>query len=204
MSLFGVELDDIFKSRPDRGIMFRDNDLFLDAGRMLPAPETRGKLTKVFVRGDRLVQVFGRGAAAVRRRPRQLHLVPRRHDPVREAHDVGCRSEAHRHGSARSVRLLFGAIQRTARRRATRRTRPITRSGPTCRTYDDLGHKRPNPGRTWPNLRERSAIARWPCSRAKLRRVLSVVGPERGIGAVRQQQRHHVVPAAAPHSMSAV
>jgi hypothetical protein len=64
MSLFGVELDDILKSRPDRGIVFRDNDLFLDVGRMLPAPATRGKLTKAFVRGDRLVQVFGRGAAA--------------------------------------------------------------------------------------------------------------------------------------------
>lgn len=64
MSLFGVELDEIVKSRPDRGITFRDNDLFLDPSRMLPPPETRGKLTKVFVRGDRLVQVFGRGAAA--------------------------------------------------------------------------------------------------------------------------------------------
>ena len=62
MSLFGVELDDILKGRPERGITFRDNDLFLDAGRMLPAPETRGKLTRAFVRGDRLVQVFGRGA----------------------------------------------------------------------------------------------------------------------------------------------
>ena len=64
MSLFGVELDDILKSRPDRGITFRDNDLFLDVGRMLPAPATRGTLTKALVRGDRLVQVFGRGAAA--------------------------------------------------------------------------------------------------------------------------------------------
>jgi hypothetical protein len=64
MSVFGVELDDILKSRPDRGIMFRDNDLFLDVGRMLPAPATRGKLTKAVVRGDRLVQIFGRGAAA--------------------------------------------------------------------------------------------------------------------------------------------
>jgi len=63
MSLFGVELDDILKGRPDRGFTFRDNDLFLDATRMLPAPATRGKLTRAFVRGDRLVQVFGRGAA---------------------------------------------------------------------------------------------------------------------------------------------
>jgi hypothetical protein len=64
MSIFGVELDDILKGRPDRGFTFRDNELFLDPGKMLPAPETRGKLTKVFVRGDRLVQVFGRGAVA--------------------------------------------------------------------------------------------------------------------------------------------
>jgi hypothetical protein len=63
MSMFGVELDDILKGRPDRGITFRDNELYLDSGRMLPAPETRGKLTNAFVRGDRLVQVFGRGAA---------------------------------------------------------------------------------------------------------------------------------------------
>lgn len=63
MSMFGVELDDILKGRPDRGFTFKDNDLYLDAGRMLPAPETRGNLAKAFVRGDRLVQVFGRGAA---------------------------------------------------------------------------------------------------------------------------------------------
>jgi hypothetical protein len=63
MSVFGVELDDILKGRPDRGFTFKDNELFLDPGKMLPAPATRGKLTKVFVRGDRLVQVFGRGAA---------------------------------------------------------------------------------------------------------------------------------------------
>ena len=38
MSMFGVELDDLLKSRPDRGIVYRDNDLFLDAARMMPAP----------------------------------------------------------------------------------------------------------------------------------------------------------------------
>jgi hypothetical protein len=64
MSLFGVELDDILKSRPDRGINFRDNDLFLDAARMLSAPQMKGRVTKAFVRGDRLVQVFGKGAGA--------------------------------------------------------------------------------------------------------------------------------------------
>lgn len=61
MSMFGIELDEIVKSRPDRGITFKDNDLFLDPSKMLPPPETRGKLSKVFVRGDRLVQIFGKG-----------------------------------------------------------------------------------------------------------------------------------------------
>ena len=63
MSIFGIELDDILKSRPDRGIMFRNNDLFLDAGRLLPAPQMNGRITKAFVRDGRLVQVFGKGAA---------------------------------------------------------------------------------------------------------------------------------------------
>ncbi len=67
MSVFGVELDDILKSRPDRGITYRDNDLFLDAARMMPAPQMKGRLSKAFVRPDRLVQVFGKGAAAAAR-----------------------------------------------------------------------------------------------------------------------------------------
>jgi len=67
MSMFGVELDDILKSRPDRGITFRDNDLFLDPLRMLPAPQTKGRLTGAFIRENRLVQVFGKGAAAAAR-----------------------------------------------------------------------------------------------------------------------------------------
>lgn len=67
MSVFGVALDDILKSRPDRGIDIRDNDLFLDAARMVPAPQMKGRLSHAFVRGDRLVQVFGKGAAAAAR-----------------------------------------------------------------------------------------------------------------------------------------
>jgi len=68
MSIVGVELDDILKSRPDRAIDIRDNDVFLDAGRIVPVPRMRGRLSQAFVRGDRLVQVFGKGAAAAGRR----------------------------------------------------------------------------------------------------------------------------------------
>jgi len=67
MSLFGVELGDILKSRPDRGIDFKDNDLVLDATRMLPSPRTTGRLTKAFIRGSTLVQVFGKGAGGAAR-----------------------------------------------------------------------------------------------------------------------------------------
>jgi hypothetical protein len=70
LDLFGVELADIIKSRPDRGIVLQDNDMVLTPARMLPPPETQGRLTRAFVRGDRLVQVFGKGAAARAGAPR--------------------------------------------------------------------------------------------------------------------------------------
>ncbi len=67
LALFGVELGDIIKGRPDRGVSLRDNDMIVDATRMLPPPAIAGRLTSASVRGDRLVQVFGRGLAS---RPR--------------------------------------------------------------------------------------------------------------------------------------
>jgi hypothetical protein len=63
MGLFGIELQDLIKGRPEAGIALHDNDLLLDPGKMLPPPATRGHVVKAFVRGDRLVQVFGKGAA---------------------------------------------------------------------------------------------------------------------------------------------
>jgi len=51
LGLLGLELDDIIKSRPDRGVVLRDNDMFLTPSKMLPPPETDGRLSKVFVRG---------------------------------------------------------------------------------------------------------------------------------------------------------
>lgn len=63
MDLFGIELQNLIKGRPESGITIKDNDLLLDPAKMLPPPTTRGHLTKAFVRGDRLVQVFGKGAA---------------------------------------------------------------------------------------------------------------------------------------------
>src|SRR4051812_43435730 len=63
MHLFGLELSDLVHANPSRGIRIDGDDLLLDAEKMLPPPATRGRLTAVAVRGDRLVQTFGRGAA---------------------------------------------------------------------------------------------------------------------------------------------
>jgi hypothetical protein len=64
LELFGIELADIIKGRPDRGVVLRDNDMFLMPSKMVPPPEIRGRLTNAMIRGDRLVQVFGRGVAS--------------------------------------------------------------------------------------------------------------------------------------------
>ena len=67
MHLFGVELGNLIHANPSRGIRIEKDDLLLDPGKMLPPPATTGHLVRAVVRGNRLVQVFGRGAA---QRPR--------------------------------------------------------------------------------------------------------------------------------------
>ncbi len=74
LAMFGVELDDIIKSRPDRGVVLKDNDMLLTPAKILPPPETRGSLTKVFIRGNRLVQIFGRGSAGAPSTPRANYI----------------------------------------------------------------------------------------------------------------------------------
>jgi hypothetical protein len=64
MHLFGVELDDLVRADPARGVRINKDDLLLDPGKMLPPPATSGHLLRAAVRGSRLVQTFGRGAAA--------------------------------------------------------------------------------------------------------------------------------------------
>jgi hypothetical protein len=63
MALFGVELQDLIKGHPESGISVHENDLLIDPARLLPPPATHGRIVKAFVRGDRLVQIFGKGAA---------------------------------------------------------------------------------------------------------------------------------------------
>ena len=102
---------------------------------MLPPPETRGKLSKVFVRGERLVQTFGKGVtAAFNAGEGELHLVPRGQHPVREAHHVRRRSEARGHGSESIPSISIPRSTTSSWSRAIRRTLRTTRFAPTCRT----------------------------------------------------------------------
>ncbi len=77
MGMFGLELENLVRLRQDRGMKVEGKDFILDPGRILPPPETQGRVTAVEVRGDELVQVFGSPEGE-----RAKRLLPRgRNDP---------------------------------------------------------------------------------------------------------------------------
>ena len=61
MKIFHVEMDDLLKVKPGRGVVVRDNDLILDPALLLPAPSMRGTITSARIDGDAIVQTFGDG-----------------------------------------------------------------------------------------------------------------------------------------------
>lgn len=61
MKLFHLEMDDLLRVAPGRGILVDDNDLILDPQQLLPPPRIRGKVTSVRVAADALLQTFGPG-----------------------------------------------------------------------------------------------------------------------------------------------
>lgn len=63
MSLFRVEMDDVVKVKPGRGVVVVDNDLILDPSELLTSPHIKGRLSAVRVEHESLVQVFGSGDA---------------------------------------------------------------------------------------------------------------------------------------------
>ena len=54
-----VQMDNLFKVDPDRGVTVEGNDVLLDPSRLLPPPAMHGRITAVRVEKDALVQVFG-------------------------------------------------------------------------------------------------------------------------------------------------
>ena len=62
MKMFSIEMDDLLKVKPGKGVVVSDNDLILDPSLLLPAPSMRGAITNARIEGDMIVQTFGDGA----------------------------------------------------------------------------------------------------------------------------------------------
>ena len=62
MKIFSIEMDDLVKVKPGRGIVVRDNALILDPSLLLPAPSMHGPITDARIEGNAIVQTFGNGA----------------------------------------------------------------------------------------------------------------------------------------------
>ena len=61
LELFGLKLDDVLDHKKRRGVDVQNDDIVLAAAQLLPPPEMEGRLTRVAVQGNRLVQTFGDG-----------------------------------------------------------------------------------------------------------------------------------------------
>jgi hypothetical protein len=58
MDAFGIEIDKLIKSGRVPGVTAEENDLIFDLEQMLPAPKIEGKVTKVRVEPNTIVQTF--------------------------------------------------------------------------------------------------------------------------------------------------
>jgi hypothetical protein len=61
MKLFSLEMDDLVEVQPGRGVVVDGNDMILDPAKVLPSPHMRGKVTRVRIEGNSLIQTFGSG-----------------------------------------------------------------------------------------------------------------------------------------------
>jgi hypothetical protein len=61
LKTFGLEMENLLKVDPGRGVTVDGNDVLLDPASLLPPPAMHGKITAVRVEQDALVQVFGPG-----------------------------------------------------------------------------------------------------------------------------------------------
>lgn len=61
MKKLGIELDEMVKVQPGRGIRIEENDFLLNVAAILPPPRIQGKLTRIHLVPGGMVQVFGSG-----------------------------------------------------------------------------------------------------------------------------------------------
>lgn len=59
LHLFGEDLSKLVNLKQDRGVRLEGDDILLNPSRMLPPPRITGKVTKVRIEGDRIVQTLG-------------------------------------------------------------------------------------------------------------------------------------------------
>lgn len=64
MDAFGIEVDNLIKSGQVPGVAADGNDLIFDLEQMLPAPRIEGRVTKVRVEPNTIVQTFSNGSNA--------------------------------------------------------------------------------------------------------------------------------------------
>lgn len=62
LDLFGLKLEDVMDVKARKGVEIQDNDIIIAAGQVLPPPEIAGRLARVTVSGNRILQVFDDGA----------------------------------------------------------------------------------------------------------------------------------------------
>ena len=65
MRLFGLELEELAKVEPGRGVRIDGDDFLLDPTAILPPPRTRGRVTRLVVGNGRVAQTFGGAPPAV-------------------------------------------------------------------------------------------------------------------------------------------
>jgi hypothetical protein len=63
MKLLHFQMDDLVKVAPGTGVVTDGNDLILDPSLLLPAPSVRGRISRVRIQNNELVQTFGSGTA---------------------------------------------------------------------------------------------------------------------------------------------
>ena len=59
MRTFGIELENLVKVRPGRGVEISDNDFLLSPAGLLPPPRIEGRVTAVRVGDEAIEQIFG-------------------------------------------------------------------------------------------------------------------------------------------------
>jgi hypothetical protein len=61
LDFFGLDLERLLKSNPEPGVRIELDDILLNPERLLPPPQVRGHLTKVWIEAGRMFQQFDSG-----------------------------------------------------------------------------------------------------------------------------------------------